>query len=80
MKRLPRTECRREAQPREHVPFSTNPSGSIPTVKRQMPQWITFMLLAIVAWLAVSVGGGLLLGRLLGLVERRRPHPRRRIA
>lgn len=37
-----------------------------------MPQWITLLVLAIVAWLAVSVGGGLIIGRLLGVASRRR--------
>ncbi|HZQ04061.1 MAG TPA: hypothetical protein VFA88_08570 [Gaiellaceae bacterium] len=45
-----------------------------------MPDWIVLLALAIAAWLVVSVGGGLLLGRLLGFVERHRPHPRRRTA
>jgi hypothetical protein len=45
-----------------------------------MPQWILFLVLAIVAWLAVAVGGGLLIGRLIGVVERHLPHPRRRTA
>ena len=45
-----------------------------------MPQWILLLVLAIVAWLAVSIVGGLLVGRLLGIIERHRPHPRRRIA
>ena len=30
-----------------------------------MPQWILFLVLAIVAWLALAVGGGLLVGRLI---------------
>ena len=42
-----------------------------------MPQWILFLGLAIVAWLAVSIGGGLIVGRLLGVAARHRPHPRR---
>jgi hypothetical protein len=42
-----------------------------------MPQWIIFLALAIAAWLTLSVGGGLLLGRLLSVAARRRPHPRR---
>ena len=54
--------------------FSTYPSGPIPTVAA-MPQWILFLVLAIVAWLMLSVGGGLLVGRLLGLAARRLPHP-----
>jgi hypothetical protein len=37
-----------------------------------MPQWITLLVLAIVAWLALSVGGGLIIGRLLGVASRRR--------
>ena len=37
-----------------------------------MPQWITFLVLAIVAWLVLSVGGGLIIGRLLGVASRRR--------
>jgi hypothetical protein len=45
-----------------------------------MPQWILLLMLAIVAWLALSVGGGLLVGRLLSLAARHLPHPRRRIA
>jgi len=61
------------------VPFSTFPSGPIPTLDA-MPDWIVLLALAIAAWLVVSVGGGLLLGRLLGFVERHRPHPRRRTA
>jgi nitrate reductase NapE component len=59
-------------------PFSTFPSGPIPTVSA-MPQWILFLVLAIVAWFVVAVGGGLLVGRLLGFVERHLPHPRRRM-
>jgi hypothetical protein len=39
-----------------------------------MPQWILLLVIAIVAWLALSVGGGLLLGRLLSAGTRRRPH------
>ena len=45
-----------------------------------MPDWIVFLTLAIVAWLALAVGGGLLVGRLLAAVERHLPHPKRRIA
>jgi hypothetical protein len=45
-----------------------------------MPQWILFLVLAIVAWLTVSIGGGLLVGRLLRVAARYRPDPRRRIA
>jgi len=37
-----------------------------------MPQWIIFLTLAIVAWLVVSVGGGLVIGRLLGVASRRK--------
>ncbi len=42
-----------------------------------MPQWILFLVLAIVAWLALSVGGGLVVGRIIGAAARRRPHGRR---
>lgn len=45
-----------------------------------MPQWILFLVFAIVTWLVLSVGGGLIVGRLLGVAARHRPHPRRRIA
>ena len=58
---------------------STYPSGPIPTVTA-MPQWILFLVLAIVAWLALAVVGGLIVGRLLAAVERHLPHPRRRLA
>jgi hypothetical protein len=64
---------------KENVAFSNYPSGPIPTVTA-MPQWILFLALAIVAWLALAVVGGLLLGRLLAAVERHLPHPRRRLA
>jgi hypothetical protein len=39
-----------------------------------MPQWIIPMVLAIAAWLVLSIGGGLLVGRLIRTVSR----PRRR--
>ena len=39
-----------------------------------MPQWITLLTLAIVAWLVLSVGGGLLVGQLLRSVARHVPH------
>ena len=45
-----------------------------------MPQWILFLVLAIIAWLMLSVGGGLLVGRLLGVAARHLPHSRRRTA
>jgi hypothetical protein len=61
------------------VASSTYPSGPIPTVTA-MPQWILFLVLAIVAWLALAVVGGLIVGRLLAAVERHLPHPRRRLA
>jgi hypothetical protein len=44
-----------------------------------MPDWVVLLLLAVVSWLTVAVGGGLLFGRLLdafsrmGLLHRRRP-------
>jgi hypothetical protein len=37
-----------------------------------MPQWIVLLTLAIVAWLLVSIVGGLVIGRLLGAASRRR--------
>jgi hypothetical protein len=40
-----------------------------------MPQWIVFLLLAIAAWFTLSVGGGLVIGRMLSAVARR--HQRR---
>jgi hypothetical protein len=43
-----------------------------------MPQWIVILALVIVAWLALAIGGGLLVGRLLQAVARHLPHPRRR--
>jgi hypothetical protein len=37
-----------------------------------MPQWIILLAIAIVAWLVLAVGGGLVVGRLLGIASRRR--------
>jgi hypothetical protein len=45
-----------------------------------VPHWILVLTLAIVAWLALSVGGGLLVGRLIGVASRHRPRLRRRVA
>jgi hypothetical protein len=45
-----------------------------------MPQWIILLIVAIGAWLALSVGGGLLIGRILNVASRRRPHSRRDLA
>jgi hypothetical protein len=36
-----------------------------------MPSWVVLLALAIVSWLTVAVGGGLLVGRLLDAVSRR---------
>ncbi len=44
-----------------------------------MPQWIILLAVAIVSWLALSVGGGLLVGRFLAIASRHRPHVRRRV-
>ncbi|HZQ64579.1 MAG TPA: hypothetical protein VFA66_05070 [Gaiellaceae bacterium] len=44
-----------------------------------MPQWVVFLVVAIGAWFALSVGGGLLVGRLLSAAERHRLQPRRRV-
>jgi len=38
----------------------------------RVPQWIILMMVAIVAWLVVSIGGGLVVGRVLRVVSRRR--------
>jgi hypothetical protein len=43
-----------------------------------MPAWVVLVALAIVSWLAVAVGGGLLVGRLLDVVSKRAILPRRR--
>ena len=40
--------------------------------RARMPQWIILMTVAIGAWLFVSIGGGLVVGRLIRLVSRRR--------
>lgn len=61
------------------MPFGTYLSGAMPTVAG-VPQWIVLLVVAVVGWLALSVVGGLLIGRLLGLANRRRPARRRRIA
>ena len=45
-----------------------------------MPQWIYLLMLAVGAWLVLSVVGGLLVGRLIGFVERHVPHSGRRLA
>jgi hypothetical protein len=37
-----------------------------------VPQWIMLTMLAIAAWLVVSIGGGLVVGRLLRVASRRR--------
>jgi hypothetical protein len=41
-----------------------------------MPQWITYLMLAIVAWFALSIVGGLLVGRSLRMAAQ--PSGRRR--
>jgi hypothetical protein len=38
----------------------------------RVPQWIILMVLAIVAWLVLSIGGGLVVGRLIRMASRRR--------
>ncbi len=45
-----------------------------------MPQWIYLLMLAVAAWLVLSVVGGLLVGRLIGFVGRHVPHSGRRLA
>jgi hypothetical protein len=37
-----------------------------------MPHWIALFAIVVVAWMLVAVAGGWLIGRALGLVERRR--------
>ena len=37
-----------------------------------VPQWIVLVALAIVAWLVVSIVGGLVVGRLIRMATRRR--------
>jgi hypothetical protein len=49
------------------VSIRADPYGEV-----AMPQWIILMTLAIVAWLVLSVGGGLVVGRILGAASRRR--------
>ncbi len=36
-----------------------------------MPQWIVLLAIAVVGWLVLALVSGILLGRLLGLAERR---------
>jgi hypothetical protein len=43
-----------------------------------MPSWVLLLALAIVGWLTVAIGGGLLVGRLLDVVSRRAILQRRR--
>ena len=37
-----------------------------------VPEWIILMVVAIAAWLVVSIGGGLIVGRLIRIASRRR--------
>ena len=43
-----------------------------------MPSWVVLLALAIVSWLTVAVGGGLLVGRLLDVLSKRMVLLRRR--
>jgi hypothetical protein len=43
--------------------------------RRSMPQWIVLLAVAVVGWLLLTVFGGMALGRLLALAERRRSKP-----
>jgi hypothetical protein len=36
-----------------------------------MPHWVVMSLLVAVGWLVLSIGGGLIVGRLLALASRR---------
>jgi len=38
---------------------------------RDMPHWIALLAIVVTAWMAVAVVGGWLIGRGLGLLERR---------
>jgi hypothetical protein len=40
-----------------------------------MPHWVVLVVFAVVSWLVLSVAGGWLIGRLLGLASRRRSSP-----
>jgi len=50
------------------------PAGTVRRARygRKMPQWVVLPALAIVGWLVLTVFGGIALGRLLALAERRR--------
>ena len=43
-----------------------------------MPDWVVLLALAVVSWLTIAVGGGLLVGRLLDAFSRRTLLHRRR--
>jgi hypothetical protein len=43
-----------------------------------MPQWILLLGLAIVSWLVLALVGGIVLGKVLSLAERRLKRPRQR--
>jgi hypothetical protein len=51
-----------------NVLFGTCPSDPVRTVG-DMPQWIVLLTVAIVAWFVFSVGGGLVVGRLIRRAE-----------
>jgi hypothetical protein len=36
-----------------------------------MPQWVAVLAIVVVAWMILAVGGGWLIGRGLGAIERR---------
>lgn len=45
-----------------------------------MPHWMIVFGIVVIAWLALAVGGGLAIGRLLGFISRHLPDLRRRVA
>jgi hypothetical protein len=57
-----------------HVSVRTGAYGDL------MPEWIVLLLVAIGAWFALSIGGGLVVGWLLSVAERHRRQPPRRTA
>jgi hypothetical protein len=74
--------CRPKERPgAETALFSKCCPGPIASGEVVMPQWITFLAFTLVAWLSLTVGVGLLIGRLLSVaaawrLRRRGPAPR----
>jgi len=55
------------------LPASSHAGRAVRTVlyRSGMPQWVVLLAIAIGCWLALSVVGGLLIGRLLAAASRR---------